>query len=216
MVAQRILYDYPRSSAAFRVRIGLGLKDLAYERRLVHLRKEQQQSSEYRALNPQGLVPTLVEGETAITQSLAILEYLEERYPEPPFLPTPPLERARVRALAQVVACDIHPLNNLRVLTYLTGDLDLDKEQEATWYRHWIAEGLVAFESLVEKNPVSGRFCHGSTPGLADICLVPQIFNARRYDCPLEGYPSLMGIFEACMALTAFDAAQPEKQPALD
>lgn len=216
MVAQRILCDYPNSSAAFRVRIGLGLKGLAYERRLVHLRKEEQRSPDYRALNPQGLVPTLVEGEAVITQSLAILEYLEERYPEPAFLPSSPMERARVRALAQVVACDIHPLNNLRVLTYLTGDLGLDKEQEATWYRHWIAEGLAAFESLVEKNPVDGRFCHGSTPGLADICLIPQIFNARRYDCPLDGYPNLMRIFEACMALTTFDAAQPEKQPALD
>ena len=209
------LYGYAWSSAAFRVRIGLGLKGLAHEREYVNLRAGEQHAAAYLARSPQGLVPALVDDETVITQSIAILEYLEERCPEPPLLPAAPVARARVRALAQVVACDIHPLNNLRVLGYLTGELGHDEAAKLAWYRHWIAEGLSALEALVAGHPETGRFCHGDAPGLADICLVPQIFNAKRYDCPLDGYPSLMRIFDACMMLPAFDEAQPAKQPDL-
>ena len=209
------VYGYAWSSAAFRVRIGLGLKGLAHDRVYVNLRADEQRSATYLARNPQGLVPALVADETVITQSIAILESLEERFPEPPLLPAAPAARARVRALAQVVACDIHPLQNLRVLRYLTGELGHDEAAKLAWYRHWVAEGLSALEALVAGHSETGRFCHGDTPGLADICLVPQIFNAKRYDCPLDAYPGLMRIFDACMTLPAFDAAQPAKQPDL-
>lgn len=210
------LHDYFRSSASFRVRIGLNLKGLQPERRFVHLTKGggAQFADEFSRLNPQQLVPVLEDGDTVLIQSLAILEYLDETHPEPPFLPRgDAASRARVRALAQVIACDTHPLDNLRVLKYLAGPLGLPQDARDTWYRHWVAKGLSAFEGLIAGHPATGRFCHGDAPGLADICLVPQIFNAKRLDCPLDAYPTVMRVFDACMALPAFDAAQPSKQP---
>lgn len=207
------LYGYARSSAAFRVRIALNLKQLAYEHESLDLRAGAQRAPGYLAINPQGLVPTLIDGEVVLSQSLAILEYLEERYPQPAILPADPVERARIRALSLSIACDIHPLNNLRVLNYLTGDLGLHEEDKLRWYRHWIALGLSALEAQVKSRADADSFCHGKMPTMADICLVPQIFNAIRFDCPLGGYPSLMRVFDNCMALAAFDDARPEKQP---
>jgi maleylacetoacetate isomerase len=181
----------------------------------VHLIKEggQQFASAFTALNPQQLVPVLDVDGAMLTQSLAILEYLDETHPEPPFLPEGALGRARVRALALSIACDLHPLNNLRVLKYLKDGLDRSEDERNAWYRHWVAVGLGAFEALLAGHPDRGRFCHGDRPGLADITLVPQIFNAKRLDCPLGDYPLTMGIFEACMAEEAFDKAQPANQP---
>lgn len=209
------LFDYFRSSASYRVRIGLNLKGLSPERHFVHLTRDgcEQFSAEFSRLNPQQLVPVLVDDGNAISQSLAILEYLEETHPEPPFLPATQGERARVRALALAVACDIHPLNNLRVLFYLRDALGQEEEARNTWYRHWVAKGLEALEASLADDKATGAFCHGDAPGLADICLVPQIFNAKRFDCPLDGYPTVMRIFDACMAHPAFDAAQPANQP---
>lgn len=209
------LHDYFRSSASFRVRIGLNLKGIEPDRTTVHLTKGggQQFSGEFTALNPQQLVPVLEDAGAVLIQSLAILEYLDETHPEPPFLPSAPAERARVRALAQLIACDTHPLNNLRVLFYLRDTLDVDEEARNAWYRHWVAKGLGAFEAMVDGDPQTGRFCHGDAPGLADICLVPQIFNAKRFDCPLDDYGTVMAVFEACMAHPAFDKAQPANQP---
>ncbi len=204
------LYDYHRSSAAFRVRIALNLKGLGYRREAVNLLEGAQRGPTYLAVNPQGLVPTLVDDDRILTQSMAILEYLEERHPEPPLLPADPLERARVRALALAVACDIHPLNNSRVLKHLTEHLGLDEHGKLAWYRHWIALGLSSLEAMVADHPATGRFCHGDAPSLADVCLVPQIYNAQRYECPTDDYPTLMRVFETCRALPAFDAAWPE------
>jgi len=209
-----ILYDFPTSSAAFRTRIALGLKGLDFERRRIDLRAGGQRSVDFLTLNPQGLVPALVEDGQVLTQSLAIIEYLDETRPEPPFLPADPAGRARVRALALSIACDLHPLNNLRVLQYITGPLGHDEATKLAWYRHWIAEGMGALEALLQHDPVEGRFCHGDAPGLADICLVPQVFNAKRYDCPLGDYPTVMHVFQACMTVPAFVAAQPEPPPA--
>ncbi len=208
-----MLFGYARSSAAYRVRIALGLKGLPHENEYLNLRDAAHLAPNYLSINPQGLVPALLDGEAVVTQSLAIIEYLEEAYPEPPILPDTHVERARVRALANVVACDIHPLNNLRVLNYLTGDLGLSEDDKLRWYRHWIAKGLSALEALVADHPATGEFCHGKAPSLADICLVPQIFNAKRFDCPLDGYPTLIRIFDRCMEIEAFDQAQPAKQP---
>jgi maleylpyruvate isomerase len=208
-----ILYDYFRSSAAFRVRIALGLKGLPFERRFVHLRKAEQRAAAYLKVSPQGLVPALDDAGKVVTQSLAIIEYLDETHPEPPLLPKTPFERARVRAIALAIACDIHPLNNLRVLNYLKDTLEIDEKARTRWYQHWIAEGLGAVEQLLADDRGTGRFCHADRPTLADICLVPQIFNAKRLDCPLEAYPTIQRIFENCMALPAFDAAQPMRQP---
>ncbi len=209
------LYDYFRSSASFRVRIGLNLKGIEPDRAPVHLLRDggEQFGEDFTGLNPQQLVPVLEDGDSVLIQSMAILEYLDETHPEPPFLPAAPLGRARVRALTQIIACDLHPLNNLRVLKYLKDELGRSEDERNAWYRHWVAKGLGAFESFVAGHPDTGRFCHGDTPGLADIALVPQIFNAKRFDCPLDDYPETMTIFEACMAEPAFDAAQPDKQP---
>jgi maleylacetoacetate isomerase len=209
------LFGYARSSAAFRVRIALNLKGLEHEHEYLNLREGGHFTPRFLDINPQGLVPALVDGDAVLTQSLAIIEYLEETRSQPPLLPATPVERARVRALAQVVACDIHPLNNLRVLDYLTRGLGLDGDAKIRWYRHWIAKGLTALEALVDGHPATGRFCHGDDPTLADVCLVPQIFNAKRYDCALDGYPALTRIFDECMALPAFDRAQPARQPDL-
>lgn len=209
------LYTYFRSSAAYRVRIGLQLKGLAYEAVPVHLLHHggDHLQPAYRALNPSALLPSLQDGDATITQSLAILEYLEETHPAVPLLPADPLGRARVRALALIVACDIHPLNNLRVLRYLKQDMGLSDEVKNAWYRHWIWEGMAALEAHLERDARTGTFCHGDTPTLADCCLVPQVFNAQRFDVDMMPYPTVMRIHAACEALPAFAAAHPARQP---
>ena len=207
------LYTYYRSTAAWRVRIALNLKGLRYEAVPVHLLKNEQQSQAYAALNPQKLIPTLMVDDHAIGQSLAIVEYLEETYPEPPLLPKEPQARARARQLAYAVACDIHPINNLRVLRYLKDQCDLSDPARAAWQRHWIGEGLTAVETMLTLAPQSGQFCCGDTPGLADLCLVPQLFNARRNDLDLSPYPTILAIEAACNAHPAFAAAHPASQP---
>jgi len=207
------VYGYFRSSAAFRLRIAMNLKGLEYETELVNLQAGDQLSDAYRRVNPQGRVPSLVDGDAVLVQSLAIIEYLDETRPRPPLLPGDALGRARVRGIANLIACDIHPLNNLAVLQYLTGTLGASAEQRDAWYRHWVKEGLDAVEALLAASPDTGVYCHGDAPGLADICLVPQIFNAKRFDCELGGNPTVMRVFEACMKLPAFDDAQPAKQP---
>ncbi len=211
------LYSYFRSSAAYRVRIALALKGLTYETVPVHLLKGggEQHGQAYRAANPQALVPALRlgEGGPVLTQSLAIMEYLDEAHGGPALLPADPLGRARVRALAQAVACDLHPLNNLRVLRYLKHELGVGDEQKDAWYAHWVALGLDAVEQMLAGSAETGQFCHGDTPGLADCCLVPQLYNARRFNCPLDGYPTVQRIVAACEALPAFQQAAPEQQP---
>ena len=211
------LYSYFRSSAAYRVRIALALKGLAYETVPVHLIKDggQQNSSSYRSANPQGLVPAWQPAEAGpvLAQSLAIMEYLDEVHPQPALLPADALGRARVRALAQMVACEIHPLNNLRVLQYLTQELGVSGAQKDAWYAHWVALGLQAVEDSLARSPDTGRFCHGDTPGLADCCLVPQVFNARRFNCALDAYPTITRIVNACEQLSAFQQAAPSAQP---
>lgn len=208
-----ILHDYWRSSAAFRVRIALRLKGIETERRFVHLARGEQRAPTYKAKNPQGFVPLLEDGPSMLTQSLAILEYLEETRPEPPILPKDPGGRAWVRAVALAVACDIHPLNNLRVLQYLKRELGADDASRDRWYAHWVAEGLAPIETMLAARPGPGPFCLGAEPTMADICLVPQVFNARRYNVPLEPYPLVRSVTEACLARPAFDLAQPAKQP---
>jgi maleylacetoacetate isomerase len=209
------LYDYFRSSAAYRVRIALNLKGVAPdERTFVHLRMGGQRAQDYLALNPQGLVPALALDEGAVlTQSLAIVEYLDETHPEPPLLPADPIGRARVRAIALSIACDIHPLDNLRVLNYLIGTLGVAREQKDGWYRYWIDVGFEALEKALARDRARGRFCHGDAPTLADVCLVPQMANARRFDIDLSPYPTLMRIESACLALPAFADAAPARQP---
>lgn len=208
------LYGYFRSSAAYRVRIALNLKGLAYEQVAVNLADGEQRGVDNLARNPQGLVPVLeTDDGTRLTQSLAICEYLDERYPEPPLLPADAAERARVRALAQAIACEIHPLNNLKVLKYLTGELGVSDEARLGWYRHWISEGFDALETRLADSPATGAFCHGDTPTLADACLVPQVFNARRFDCDLSAYPTIRRIAERCATLDAFQRAAPTAQP---
>jgi maleylacetoacetate isomerase len=209
------LYGYFRSSAAFRVRIALNLKGLDYEQAYIHLRKGDQRSPEYLRLNPQGLVPALIAEDGAVlTQSLSIIEYLEETRPKPPLLPSESVGRARVRSLAAAVACDIHPIDNLRVLQYLSRQFGHKEPDIETWFNHWIALGFEGIEKTLASDGKAGKFCHGDTPGLADVCLVPQVFNARRYPSfDLKPYPSIMRVFENCMKLAAFDRAVPEKQP---
>jgi maleylpyruvate isomerase len=209
------LLNYFRSSASYRARIALSLKGLRYEYQSVHLTRAggEQLAPAFRELNPQALVPVLQDGDVRLTQSLAIIEYLEEVYPEPPLLPKHPAERARVRALAQSIACEIHPLNNLRVLGYLREKLRADDAERTRWYQHWVELGLAAFEAEVARSPQTGRYCHGDRPGLADCCLVPQLFNARRFDCDLSTYPTLLRIEQNCNALEEFQAAAPARQP---
>ena len=207
------LYGFFRSSASFRVRIALNLKGLPYEQQTVPLAAGAQRSDDFRALNAQQLVPVLIEDGHALTQSLAIMEYLDETHPRPPLLPAGPLARLRVRSLAQLVACEIHPLNNLKVLKYLSGTLKLDEATRNAWYRHWIAEGLTALESRLAGEAETAAYCHGDAPTIADCCLVPQIFNAQRYDCDLAPYPVVMKVFERCMLLDAFARAAPMNQP---
>ncbi len=212
------LHGYSRSSAAFRVRIALNLKNLDYESLSVHLRRGDQRNPKFLGINPQGLVPALEStardsiGQTLI-QSLPIIEYLDETYPEPPLLPRDAAGRARVRALAAIVACDIHPLNNLRVLRYLHRTLGQDETALAAWYNHWIAEGFGAIEPLLATDSRTGRFCHGDAPGLADISLAPQVVNAERHRLDMAPYPTITRIFDACMTLDAFAAAHPQRQP---
>ncbi len=206
------LYNYYRSSASFRVRIALALKGLPYDYVSVHLGQGAHRRPEFAQRAVQGLVPLLEVDGAALAQSMAIIEYLDETHPTPALLPGDPLGRARVRALAQAIACEIHPLNNLRVLQYLGRELALDAATRDTWYRHWTRTGLEAFERLLSELALS-RYCYGDTPGLADCLLVPQIFNARRFDTPLNDLPRTMAVFDACMALPAFQQAQPSACP---
>jgi maleylpyruvate isomerase len=207
------LYSYFRSSAAYRARIALQLKGLPFDYAPVHLRKGEQNEDAYRALNRQQLIPTLIDGDTVVTQSLAIIEYLDETHPEPPLLPSTPAGRARVRAIALAICCDIHPLNNLRVLRYLVRTLNVGEEAKDAWYRHWIDTGLGALEAQLATEASTGTFCHGETPTLADIALVPQLANARRANIPLDSYPTLLRIEANCRALDAFARAAPDRQP---
>lgn len=208
------LYGYFRSSAAYRVRIALNLKGLDYDQIPVNLVKGEQRGDDHLMRNPQGLVPSLVlDDSTVVNQSLAICEYLDEVRPEPALLPVNALERAQVRALAQSVACEIHPLNNLRVLKYLVREMGADEAAKLAWYHHWIAEGFTALEATLSNAPSSGDFCHGDTPTLADICLIPQVYNAERFECDLSAYPTIQRIAANCRSLPAFEKAAPEVQP---
>ena len=208
------LYTYFRSSAAYRVRIALNLKGIAYEPAFVHLTRDsgQQKQAAFRAVNPQALVPALEHDGHTLTQSLAIIEYLDETFPTVPLLPKTPAARAEVRAFAHAIACEIHPLNNLRVLGYLKGPLGHDQATADTWYRHWTEDGLAACETLTA-NRTASTFCFGDAPSLADICLVPLMFNARRFKCDLDGVPRLVAVDAVCQALPAFAQAAPGAQP---
>ena len=208
------LFNAARSSASFRVRIALNLKGLPFEYVPVGLVKGDQFKDDFRALNPAELVPVLqIDDGSTLVQSLAIIEYLDEKYPQPPLLPHDPLGRAYVRAIALAIACEIHPLNNLRVLRYLVRTLGASDDAKNAWYRHWVEQGLAQLEALLVAHGRSGRYTLGDQVTLADVCLVPQIFNARRYDCRLDHVPTVMRIFDACMQLPAFENARPERQP---
>ncbi len=206
------LYGYFQSSAAYRARIALNLKDLDYELVAIHLTKDggHQFTEEYTKLNPQQLVPAIIDGGVTLTQSMAIMEYLEEAYPDHPILPADPAGRARVRSLSQIVACDIHPLNNLRVRKYIVEDFGLTQDHGQTWQENWINKGFAAYEKMAAGG---GAFSHGDTPTMADICLIPQMFNARRINMDISAYPNLLRIEEACNALPAFERAHPKNQP---
>lgn len=208
------LFTYFRSSAAYRVRIALNLKGLPYESVPVHLLRDggQQNQAEYREKSPLGIVPALQTDTGVVTQSLAIIEWLDETYPQVPLLPSDAEGRARVRAIAQTIACDIHPLNNLRVLRYLTKNLGISEEQKTDWYRHWVNQGLAAVEKLLASDPSTGTFCHGEVPGMADCCLIPQVFNARRFNCPLDGLPTIQRIVTVCESMDTFQNASPARQ----
>ncbi|HEX4160708.1 MAG TPA: maleylacetoacetate isomerase [Rhizomicrobium sp.] len=210
-----VLYGYFRSSAAFRVRIALNLKGLAAEQKFVHLLRGggEQHGADYKAVNPQELVPTLLHDGDAIGQSLAIIEYLDEISPDPPLLPREPRARARVRQLSYIIACDIHPLNNLRMLLYLRDRFSIGEEARGEWQRHWISLGLSTLEALLAQSPLTGAFCHDDSPTLADICLIPQMANARRVNLDLSPYPTLVRIEAHALAHPAFEAALPKNQP---
>ncbi|QNA89762.1 maleylacetoacetate isomerase [Massilia sp. Dwa41.01b] len=209
------LYTYFRSSAAYRVRIALNLKGLTYDAVPVHLLKDggQQRQEEYRKINPSGLVPAFQDDRITLTQSMAIIEYLDELFPAVPLMPHDCAGRARVRELAQIVACDIHPLNNLRVLKYLVGPLELSEDAKMDWTRHWIREGLASLEAHLARDPAAGPFCHGNSPTMADCFLVPQVFNAQRFDIDIPAYPNIARINAMCTELPAFAAAHPSQQP---
>ena len=205
------LYNYFRSSASYRVRIALALKGLDYDYKAVHLVKGEQTSESYAAVSASRLVPLLRDGEQWVNQSLAIIEYLDETHPQPPLLPADPIGRARVRSLALDIACEIHPLDNLRVLRYLVHDMGVTEDAKNAWYRHWVESGLAGVERKLAARP--GRYCHGDAPTLADCVLVPQIFNAQRFDCRLDAVPTVMRVFDACMQLPAFIDSQPSRCP---
>lgn len=209
------LYTYYRSSAAYRVRIALHLKRLTYDAVPVHLTRTggEQRQPDYLALNPAGLVPTLDDDGVVLTQSLAIIEYLDETFTDVPLLPALPRDRARVRALAQTIACDVHPLGNLRVMNYLGEHFGADQDAKDQWMRHWMSAGFAALEESLTENTARGLFCEGDRPGLADCLLVPQMYNARRYKLELKNYPILLEIEKHCLDLDAFDQARPENQP---
>jgi maleylpyruvate isomerase len=209
-----LYYGYFRSSASFRLRIALNLKGVAYEFKSIHLRKGDQFQDRYTKLNPQEQVPTLVTDRgDVLVQSPAILEWLEETHPAPPLLPADPIERARVRALAMAVGCDIHPIDNLRVLTYLQKALQVTEGQFEDWFNHWISLGFRGLEAMLAGHPKTGTYSHGDAPTLADVYLVPQVFNSFRFKLPLAPYPTIKRIFDNCMKLPAFDQAQPKNQP---
>lgn len=209
------LYTFFRSSASYRVRIALNLKGLAYEQVPIHLRRGggEQFSAGYKAINPQALVPALEDNGRILTQSLAIIEYLDERYPKPPLLPADPADRALVRSMALIIACEVHPIQNLRVLNHLKNNHKQSNDDLNRWAQHWINLGLSALEPMIASFPNRGKFCFGDTPTLADICLVPQLANARRFGCDLSVYPTLLQIEARCAAVAAFADAAPEKQP---
>ena len=208
-----ILYGHALSSASYRVRIALALKGVQVTSILLDLRAGEQRLEEFLKINCQGFVPALVMDDGAVlTQSAAIIEYLDETHPDPPLLPKAPLARARVRALAQAITCDVHPLNNLRVLQYLENQLRQTQAERETWYRHWVRLGFDAIERWLVRDGATGRFCHGDAPTVADVCLVPQVFNARRFALDLQRYPRIVGIDAACRDLPAFQGAAPERQ----
>ncbi|MCT7296021.1 maleylacetoacetate isomerase [Ralstonia sp. CHL-2022] len=207
------LYNYFRSSASFRVRIALEIKGLPYDYAPVHLLKGEQMAPDFVKLNPDALVPVLCDGTDVLNQSLAIVEYLEETHPEPTLLPGSPSNRAHIRAIALAIACEIHPLNNPRVLKYLKNTFNVEEEARNDWYRHWVKLGFAALETRLSASPLTGAYCVGDTPTLADVCLVPQVFNGKRFDVAVEDYPTLARIFEHCMAQEAFQRAAPGVQP---
>ncbi|MEO7326892.1 MAG: maleylacetoacetate isomerase [Dokdonella sp.] len=209
------LYDYWRSSACYRVRIALNVKGLRYTLKPVHLLNNggEQHSADYRQVNPQEVVPALVDGARVIRQSLAIIEYLDEVKPDVPLLPSAARDRAHVRGMALLVACDIHPLNNLRVIKYLENQLALDQTAREAWMRHWIEEGFRALEAMLADDLATGAYCHGEAPTMADACLIPQVYSAKRFNVDMTPYPTIVRINEQCLSLPAFDAARPEKQP---
>ena len=209
-----IVYDYFRSSAAFRLRIALNLKGLVPERRYIHLANNAHRTEEYRAVNPQGFVPYMIDDDGfELSQSMAMIEYLDETHPAPPLLPQNFRERAMARCIAQIIACDIHPVNNKRILDKLTDDFQVSDETKTRWYCGWIHEGFVAIEKMLDKRPVQSPFCVGDTPTIADICLIPQVANANRFKCSLDAFPRILGIYHHAMKLSAFHDAQPSKQP---
>ena len=205
------LYSFFNSSTSFRVRIALALKGLSYDYVGVNLRGGEQGKEDYRELSPVGIVPVLVDGDVTLTQSLAIIDYLDYRHPEPPLVPEDPLLRARVLEISQTIACEIHPINNIRVLKYLTGKLGVNEDDKSAWYKHWVDEGLSAVERLLSRLP-SGAYCVGDAPTLADCCLVPQVANAQRMGCDLSRFPRVMAVYEHCMKQPAFTAAAPQNQ----
>jgi maleylacetoacetate isomerase len=207
------LYTYFRSSASYRVRIALAYKGLPHDAAYVSLPKKEHQADAFRAINPQALVPALEEGGRVLIQSLGIMEYLDETHPEPPLLPKGALDRAYVRAVAQIIACEMHPLNNLRTLRYVKHSYKLDDEGVNVWYRHWIADGFAMLEGYLVREGRAGRYCYGDVVTIADCCLVPQVFNAQRYECDLGPYPTIVRIFGECMKLEAFASTQPSRQP---
>ncbi len=215
MLGQLKLYSYWRSSAAYRVRIALNIKNLEFELIPVHLVRNggEHRSAEFMELNPQGLVPVLTDGGRVFRQSMAIIEYLEEAYPDNPLLTAEIRGRARIRSLAQIVACDMHPLNNLRVLMYLEKELGVKGNAKMDWYHYWLREGFEAFESMLTQSPTTGEFCEGDDPSMADCFLIPQVYNALRFEHDMRPYPEIQRIYENCMACEEFSKAAPENQP---